>query len=123
MFIVLTSQSKKFQIRTLRVKVKETVVLVILCLAYRGWFYGYRCSLLVAPLFFIFFFFKGFIISLTDSSKQSCAESRCHGLGDEEMFPLSKTLIFWTIRIAKEEAIKPIALALPSAQRAAASWF
>lgn len=51
-----------------------------------------------------------------DSSKQVlCGELvGPYGLGDEEMFPLSKTLFFWPMRIAKEEAIKPIVRALLS---------
>ena len=63
---------------------------------YQVCFCGYQCSLLVAALliFISLFFSQMFYHFFTDSSKPSYAERWCHGLGDEETFPLSKTPVF-----------------------------
>lgn len=69
---VLTSWSKKFQLRTLGPKWKNIVFLMILSF-YQVCFCGYQCSFAVASLliFIIFIFLQIFYHLFTDSSKQS----------------------------------------------------
>lgn len=107
---VLKSWSKKFQLRTLRAKVKEHGVFDDSVSFYRVCFCGYQCSFAVPPPFdfYYFYFFANILSSLHWFLETILCDELVLWPGWWRNVSSFKDSRFWTIRSAKEEAIKPI---------------